>query len=147
MAKIDSALIAAMKELVPDDGTAIRNQRLRELLSERLGRTVAEDEYGRARDLLLIDGFLAKGMGRGGSVRRTNSDTSPGLTLEAQEIPEEAKRPKPKQMDVQAALSQRKTGEPTNPARKRDEYPKDSDYRPAQQRRNNPPRGGLAAET
>ena len=62
-------------------------------------------------------------------------------------FPEEAKRPKPKQMDVQAALSQRKTGEPTNPARKGDEDPKVIAYRHDQKRRNNPDVGVVTPET
>ncbi|HQW82403.1 MAG TPA: site-specific DNA-methyltransferase, partial [Pseudomonadota bacterium] len=147
MAKVDDAIVAAIRELLPKDGTPLGNQRLREWIAEDFGIAASESAYNLARDWLLLEGFLTKGMGRGGSVRRTTPSVSPGLTLEAQEIPADAKRPKPKQMEAQAMFSQRKTGEPTKPARKGDEDPKVIAYRHDQKRRNNPDVGVVTPET
>ncbi len=147
MAKTDDALISAMTSLLPADGTAIGNLRLRELLAEKLQREVSEAEYNSGSLSLFIDGVILKGKGRGGSVRLAQPTETIGLTLSAQEIPEEAKRPKPKQADMQALLSQRKTGEPTKPQCKGDDGAKVIAYRHDQKRRNNPDVGVVTPET
>ncbi len=150
MAKVDDDIVAAIRELLPRDGTPMGNQRMRELIAEEFGIAASESAYHTARDWLLLEGFLAKGMGRGGSVRRVEAVvTAPALklTLAAQEIPEEAKRPKPKQADIQVLLSQRKTGEPTKPQRKGDDGAKVIAYRHDQKRRNNPDVGVVTPET
>jgi len=150
MAKVDDDIVAAIRELLPRDGTPMGNQRMRELIAEEFGIAASESAYNTARDWLLLEGFLAKGMGRGGSVRRVEAVvTAPALklTLAAQEIPEEAKRPKPKQADIQVLLSQRKTGEPTKPQRKGDDGAKVIAYRHDQKRRNNPDVGVVTPET
>ncbi len=146
MAKTDDALISAMMKLLPADGSAIGNQRMRELLAEKLQRDVSEAEYSSATFSLLLDSQILKGKGRGGSVRLAQPTETIGLTLSAQEIPEEAKRPRPQQTDIQAVLS-RKTGEPTKPQRKGDDGAKVIAYRHDQKRRNNPDVGVVTPET
>lgn len=56
--------------LVPRDGSAIGNVSLHRALGEALGRKVSDKAYEKLRDALVIKGVLAKGSGRGGSVRR-----------------------------------------------------------------------------
>lgn len=58
-------------ELVPADGSAIGNARLRKAASERLGHAVDEDEYVAQRDALIAERLVVTGQGRGGAVRRT----------------------------------------------------------------------------
>ena len=57
--------------LVPSDGSAVGNISLRSLVADKLDRDVDEAEYFAARDTLVAAGKLAKGQGRGGSVRLT----------------------------------------------------------------------------
>ena len=56
---------------VPSDGASIGNQRLREVLGWDDAR------FTTVRDAVVASGTLSKGRGRGGSVRRTNVDSSP----------------------------------------------------------------------
>ena len=57
----------ALLARIPVDGGAIGNGRLRDLLSW------SEDRYAAARDALVSQRVLAKGQGRGGSVRRVQA--------------------------------------------------------------------------
>ncbi len=69
-----TTLRAAILAAVPDDGSTISNQSLFERLRGQFPQ-LAEDEYWSVRDAL-IDGYLlAKGRGRGGSVRRAEAAT------------------------------------------------------------------------
>lgn len=63
-------LMNALLELVPGDGRGIGNIALRQALSGKFGQEVDEAKYTEARDLLVSQGHLVKGQGRGGSVRR-----------------------------------------------------------------------------
>lgn len=63
--------------LVPADGSSIGNLRLRQLMSEGLGREVDEESYFDLRDALVAEGVLETGRGRGGSVRLRTSPASP----------------------------------------------------------------------
>ena len=69
MPMIHKKLREALLELVPADGTTIGNGRLRQAIGEKLGREVDEADYAVVRDALVEEGVLAKGLGRGGSVR------------------------------------------------------------------------------
>jgi adenine-specific DNA-methyltransferase len=106
-----AALRQAMLAAIPSDGTSIGNIRLRGELIETLGKEVSETLYNSARDALIDEGVLAKGQGRGGSVRLLDATEESVLTLEAQEVPEEAQRPKPKQAGL--PISKRQVGQPT----------------------------------
>lgn len=145
MAKAAAADIrAAILDLLPDDGSATGNARLREQIAARLGAEVDEGEYFLARDALVAAGQVLTGRGRGGSVRRV-LDTAPALTLEAQAIPESAKAPKPQQAGL--LLPQRKPGEPTKAPRKGEEGVQVIAYQHDQKRRNNPDVGVVTPET
>jgi adenine-specific DNA-methyltransferase len=125
---------AILKEL-PKDGTAVGNMSLRERVTERLHARVDEDYYFAARDELIAEGKVAKGQGRGGSVRRV-VDEAPVLALEAQEMPEDAKAPKPKQIGM--TLAQARQAKAEVKVRKAEDGAKVIAYQHDQKRKNNP---------
>lgn len=122
-------------DLVPSDGSPIGNGRLRQALSERVGREIDQATYFDVQRELVDRGLLVTGKGRGGSLRLAQADGS-GLTLEAQAIPADAKAPKPQQKAL-AMHARRKPGEPTRPKRSNDDA-KVLAYRHADKRKNNP---------
>ena len=92
------ALAELLLGLVPADGTQIGNQKLRELFEETAksnGHKRSDADFDSLRDALIEDGTLARGKGRGGSVRRANpaassepagAKDSAAFSLEAQSI-------------------------------------------------------------
>ncbi len=74
-------LRAALFSEVPDDGTSIGNQSLLERLRITLPE-LSEEDYRAARDGLIAEGQLAKGRGRGGTVRRVDVEVSTAAMLE-----------------------------------------------------------------
>lgn len=106
-----AALREAILAVLPADGRPIGNIKLRGQLVEMLRREVPEAFYGDVRDALVEEGVLAKGQGRGGSVRLLEAPEGAVLTLQAQEIPEDAQRPKPKQAGL--PIGKRQVGQPT----------------------------------
>lgn len=124
----------AILEELPVDGTAVGNMALRDRLASRLGRPVDEGDYFHARDQLIAEGKVAKGQGRGGSVRRVLSG-APALTLQAPAVPEGANAPRPRQAGVPMP---RKPGEPTRASRRGADDPKVIAYRHKEKRKNNP---------
>jgi type I restriction enzyme M protein len=66
---------SALLSLLPADGTAIGNTRLRALLAER-GHRLRQRAYDQLRDALVAQGKAAKGRGRGGSLMRAASRPS-----------------------------------------------------------------------
>ncbi|WP_295915247.1 site-specific DNA-methyltransferase [uncultured Xanthomonas sp.] len=125
----------ALLELLPEDGTSQGNLKLRTQIAAMLGAEVPEDHYSAARDALVADGLLAKGQGRGGSVRKIVDHAAP-LTLEVQEKPIGADAPKPKQPGLTLAQAKRAKAE-VKPKRT-DEDNQIIAYRHNQKRRNNP---------
>ena len=76
-------------QLVPEDGSAIGNQSLQEIFLATVKAASAAD-FEIAREALIEQGKLAKGKGRGGSVRRSEPvGGDNGFTLQAQEKPAE----------------------------------------------------------
>ena len=73
-----AALRAAILAAVPADGSTIGNQSLFEQLS-RQRPSLDEETYRQVRDALIAEGMLAKGRGRGGSVRRAEVKLSTGM--------------------------------------------------------------------
>lgn len=87
--------------LVPQDGSTIGNTALKRALDEKLqagGNRLIEDDYWRVQSSLVSSGVLAKGQGRGGSVRLTSvksdssmpadfADGEDGFELQTQEKP------------------------------------------------------------
>lgn len=123
---------------VPSDGSAIGNVRLRELVAERLDAAVIEGDYIEARDGLIAAGVLAKGQGRGGSVRRViATDDAQSFSLELQEIPESAKAVKPKQVGMSLSAARRTKAE-VKVKKKKGEDAQVIAYRHDQTRKNNP---------
>lgn len=145
MAKAPIAEIrkAILKEL-SKDGTAVGNMRLRELIAARLDAKVTEEDYFEARDALIAEGTLATGRGRGGSVRRI-TDEAPALTLEAQEVPADAKVAKPKQASL--GMPMRRPGLPAKPPRKGSDGARVIAYQHDDKRLNNPDVGVVTPET
>ncbi len=70
----DDVLVALLEELLPGDNATVGNQTMRgrfvDAALTRLGRRVGEVEYLAARAELEARGVLARGQGRGGTVRR-----------------------------------------------------------------------------
>ena len=94
----DQQLIEMLFALVPVDGSTVGNTTLMRAIDEILkakGQLLNEDDYWRAQASLVTSGVLSKGQGRGGSVRRTNTDNSStqfnesadGFELETQQKP------------------------------------------------------------
>jgi adenine-specific DNA-methyltransferase len=132
-----AALRQAMLAAIPSDGTPIGNIRLRGELTKTLSKEVPESLYNSARDALIDEGILAKGQGRGGSVRLLEATEESVLTLEAQEVPEAASRPKPKQAGL--PIGKRQVGQPTKAkARGSESEEKVVAYQHKDHRTNNP---------
>lgn len=125
----------ALLELLPEDGTSLGNLKLRTQIAAMLGAEVPEDDYSAARDALVAEGLLAKGQGRGGSVRRIVDHAAP-LTLEVQEKPIGADAPKLKQQGLTLVEAKRAKAE-VKPKRT-DQDNQVIAYRHDQKRRNNP---------
>lgn len=128
---------SAILKLVPRDGTSVGNISLREQVAERLGAKVAEDDYLAARDELVAKGKLAKGQGRGGSVRRV-LDEAPALSLAAQEVPAGANSPKPQQAGLTLAQARQAKAKPEGKGKKAADGVKVIAYKHDQKRKNNP---------
>jgi len=125
----------AVLELLPEDGTSLGNLKLRTQIAAMLGAEVPEDDYSAARDALVAEGLLAKGQGRGGSVRKIVDHAAP-LTLQVQEKPAGADAPKPKQPGL--TLAQAKRAKAKVKPKRTDEDNQVIAYRHDQKRRNNP---------
>ncbi len=135
-------------DAVPADGSSIGNQRLTQQVQAQAavqGDTVELAEIQGAVAALVDSGMLVRGKGRGGSLRRAVVDAPDELTLAAQEIPEEAKRPKEKQ--AMMSLPPRKPGEPTRSAARPADGARVLSYRHDQTRKNNPDVGVVTPET
>jgi adenine-specific DNA-methyltransferase len=126
------ALLAAL----PEDGSTIGNMALRRALAQTFAADVPEELYERARDELNDVGQVEKGRGRGGSVRRAAVAAGDALVLEAQAIPEEAKRRKPVQSGM--PLVGRAVGRAAKPKSRGLPEEKVLAYRHEQRRINNP---------
>ncbi len=113
--------------LVPEDGSKIGNQALRERLADVAKRKISEKDYQTARDTLIAQGLLRAGKGRGGSVARV-IDTPDELVLAAREA-----------TDAPAGRSTGK-GRPTarGPRKAADEDAAILSYQHDQRRTNNP---------
>ena len=132
-----SKLATAIVKLLPADGSAISNAKLREQLEASLGREVSIDDYEKARDRLIADKVLEKGRGRGGSVRRIVIDDDSSFALQQVDVRDSTSAPTPKRRKSKGK------------SRKRSASP-DSEvisYRHQDKRRNNPPVGLVTPET
>ena len=100
-----AALRAAILAAVPADGSTIGNQSLFEQLS-RQRPSLDEESYRQVRDALIAEGVLAKGRGRGGSVRRAEAKLSTGMDAStlAEQALNEARAIYAPQIDVAVAV-------------------------------------------
>jgi len=132
------ALPQALLAALPADGSAVGNIALRKQLTASLGTEVSEASYAAARDALVAAGRVAKGQGRGGSVRLVlDGAAAPALTLQAPEKPAGADTPRPRQAGM--ALGQRQPGQPARAkARANEGEEKLAAYHHRDQRTNNP---------
>ena len=94
-------IAATLLSLVPEDGSTLGNTALRRAIESRLkaeGLSCTEDDYWQVHADLIAQGRLAKGQGRGGSVRRVASaiqatpasptaDNGEGFVLQAESAP------------------------------------------------------------
>jgi adenine-specific DNA-methyltransferase len=130
-------LPSALLALLPADGSAVGNPKLREALGGKLGKAVTEAAYTAARDALVTAGLAAKGQGRGGSLRRIVAPRDE-LVLAAQAIQDD---PKPRQARLTDAPRQ-----PSGPRASGDDVQVLS-YRHQDKRRTNPEVGLVSPET
>src|SRR5213596_2239667 len=104
----NSRIRKVLLEVIPADDESVSNAKLREMFDaavESKGYRVSGVEFEKARDALIADGTLLRGKGRGGSVRRAvvTSTSDDGFALKTQEIPPDARKPKPKQENLSLA--------------------------------------------
>ena len=131
--------------LVPRDGSAIGNVSLHRALDEALGRKVSDKAYEKLRDALVIKGVLAKGSGRGGSVRRVTFGATSAVhaakdfDLESPWVPEPPKEKSPGSSKPPTSKAPRST--PSSGA------PQVLSYRHLDKRVNNPEVGMVTPDT
>ncbi len=142
MSKTRLKLSELLLSLVPADGTAITNARLREALTERQGREVSDDDYNAASEGLVAQGLLSKGTGRGGSLRRPAPRGDSPLVLES--VAPEAPSAKPKFPKASKGSAAGKAKPASGP--KGDEAQVLS-YRHPDRRKNNPEVGMVDPDT
>ena len=68
MSQLDADLKDLILQLIPKDGTSIGNIKLQKQLTEAAAFSFDEEDYKRVREVLIADGVLGKGRGRGGAV-------------------------------------------------------------------------------
>ena len=125
---MSDSLTDLILSLTPEDGSSVGNGALLALLRERLPG-LPDNDYAKARDTLVDEGVLARGRGRGGSIRRADA-AGPEPTA-----------PEMKEAGRAAAAARGKT------ARKSDEPTQVLSYRHNETRVNNPEVGMVHADT
>jgi len=131
-------LASHLLDLVPVDGSAIGNQKLRTLFQKRMaekGIEITPELFEQLRAELIAQGLLHKGRGRGGSVRRAAPDTENfALTTCSSAAPTNKPRRK------------KTTKRKTRSAGKKEEA-EITAYHHSDKRVNNPPVGMVTPET
>jgi len=103
VSSLQDRVMRAMLSIVPSDGSTIGNTALRREIDKLLqseGLSIGDDDYWQAHSVLVADGVLLKGQGRGGSVRLAQvadkvasgasgdlADDAGGFALQAQQPP------------------------------------------------------------
>lgn len=124
---LDDTLRTLILKLVPQDGSAIGNGKLQTQLAILEGLDFKEEDFWRVRDALIAEGILAKGQGKGGSVKRVQAASPDELELAVQELPEESGE-EPKKVKAKPAA-------PRGPANQPNQV---LSYRYDEKRKNNP---------
>lgn len=139
MTQYDSQLHDLILSHVPADGSSIGNGKLLKTLASVAGFAFDEQDYWRVRDMLLAEGLLGKGQGRGGSVYLMNGE-SDSFGLQAQtleEEPEGASQAKSAAKPAKPVVTRAKLGEETQVI----------SYRHLDKRKNNPEVGMVTPAT
>ncbi|WP_448176847.1 site-specific DNA-methyltransferase [Pseudomonas putida] len=139
MTQYDSQLRDLIVTHVPADGSSIGNGKLLKTLASVAGFAFDEQDYRRVRDMLLAEGLLGKGQGRGGSVYLMNGE-SDSFGLQAQtleEEPEGASQAKAAAKPAKPVVTRAKPGEETQVI----------SYRHLDKRKNNPEVGMVTPAT
>lgn len=141
----DSRIRKLLLDLVPPDGEAVGNTKLRELFDaavEANSYKVNATAFETVKDALIAEGALLRGKGRGGSVRRAEAVGAPddGFALQTQEIPADARKPKPKQenLNLAQAMAQSGTQARAGQGKGATEDSRILSYRHGDKRKNNP---------
>lgn len=124
--------------LVPPDGKSIGNQALRDQFfaaAEQAGFMATDAEFDALRESMIANGTLAKGKGRGGSVRQTKPDLE-AFDLAAQEVEASASKP----------TATKKTSKPRTPVASNAGDAQIISYRHGDKRKNNPEVGMVKPE-
>lgn len=107
-----STLRAALLAAVPADGSAIGNQSLLERLRGQHPQ-LDEERFRALRDVLVAEGLLARGRGRGGAVRRTSGAGPDAASLAEQALNQARTRFAPAQVaEVSAGYLDSAVAEP-----------------------------------
>jgi adenine-specific DNA-methyltransferase len=135
-------LRAILLRLIPEDGSAIGNQSLKEQFLQKAtaaGQAVSDGEFDALRESLIDEGLLLRGKGRGGSVRRSSGQPAGtgGFALKVQERPALPESPKPRRRSA-SAPAQRSRGAETAHI---------LSYRHDDRRKNNPEVGMVNEQT
>lgn len=139
MTQYDSQLRDLIVTHVPADGSSIGNGKLLKTLASVAGFAFDEQDYWRVRDMLLAEGFLGKGQGRGGSVYLMNGE-SDSFGLQAQTLEEEP----------EGASQAKVTAKPAKPVVTRANPGEETQvisYRHLDKRKNNPEVGMVTPAT
>src|SRR5690554_3716530 len=99
MSQLDADLKDLILQLIPKDGTSIGNIKLQKQLTEAAAFSFDEEDYKRVREVLIADGVLGKGRGRGGAVFLAQAPASKS-SAEDQSLPKH--RPKPEKDEITA---------------------------------------------
>lgn len=99
MSQLNADLKDLILQLIPKDGTSIGNIKLQKQLTEAAAFSFDEEDYKRVREVLIADGVLGKGRGRGGAVFLAQAPASKP-SAEDQSLPKH--RPKPEKDEITA---------------------------------------------
>lgn len=99
MSQLNADLKDLILQLIPKDGTSIGNIKLQKQLTEAAAFSFDEEDYKRVREVLIADGVLGKGRGRGGAVFLAQAPASKPSAKD-QSLPKH--RPKPEKDEITA---------------------------------------------
>jgi len=127
---------------VPADGSLVGNIKLKKIIQEKEGQTFSDAEYQKIRDDLVNQGMLAKGGGKGGSVRRVLAEKiKDQKTGENQETENTLRLEKAHAVNPQQTIENRFSKKSSGKRFSKDGDNQIISYRYNDKRKNNPPVG------